>query len=98
MFAAFESDGRLDLFALPRGERLLALPPPRAMRFQDVCFNATGDRMYLLRGDGRVYEWNVAELRNELVLLGLDWNSTEPRKERSLFQSLNSPKRKWSNR
>jgi hypothetical protein len=43
------------------------------MRFQDLTFSSTGDRLYVLRGDGRVYEWNLAELRTELAKLGLNW-------------------------
>ena len=43
------------------------------MRLRDFTFNNAGDRVYALRLDGRVYEWNLDELRHELKKLELDW-------------------------
>jgi hypothetical protein len=73
LLAALDANGRIDLFALPEGRQLLALPPPSPMRLQTLLFSPTGDRLYALRGNGTVYEWNLAELRKELAKLGLDW-------------------------
>ncbi len=73
LLAALDANGRIDLFSLPEGRQLLALPPPSPMRLQTLAFSPTGDRLYALRGNGAVYEWNLAELRKELAKLGLDW-------------------------
>jgi WD40 repeat protein len=75
LLAAFDANGGIDLFALPEGRLLLALPPPGPMRLQTLVFSPNADRLYALRGNGTVYEWKLAELRKELVQLGLDFSS-----------------------
>ena len=72
-FATFDALGRIDLFALPAGRRLLELPPPQPMRFQAIKFSQHDDRLFALRGNGRVYEWHLAQLRKDLAALRLDW-------------------------
>jgi WD40 repeat protein len=73
LLAAFDANGRIDVFALPEGRLLCALPPPSPMRLQTLVFSPNGDRLYALRANGAVYDWNLAELRKELARLGLDW-------------------------
>jgi hypothetical protein len=72
-FATFDASGRIDLFALPEGHLLLALPPPQPMRFQAITFSKNDDRLFALRGDGRLYEWNLGQLHQHLAALRLDW-------------------------
>jgi len=72
LLAAFDANGRIDLFALPEGRLLLALPPPSPMRLQTLIFSPSGNQIYALRANGTVYEWNLGELRKELARLGSD--------------------------
>lgn len=71
--AVADLTGRVEIRALPEGREVVSLPPPQAMRLRDFSFGAAGDRLYLLRLDGRVDEWNLAQLHRELAELGLDW-------------------------
>ena len=59
--------------SLPGGRELISLPPRQPMRLRDFTFNNNGERVYAMRLDGRVYEWNLAELHRELAKLALDW-------------------------
>ena len=43
------------------------------MRLRELRFGATSDRIYLVRLDGRVYEWDLAELNRQLADLHLAW-------------------------
>jgi WD40 repeat protein len=72
-FATVDASGRIDLFALPAGRLLLELPPPQPMRFQAIKFSQHDDRLFALRGNGRVYEWHLGQLHQHLAALRLDW-------------------------
>jgi WD40 repeat protein len=73
LFAIADLTGHVEIRALPEGRVLLSLPPPRPLRLRDFTFSASGDHLYLMGLDGRIYEWDLAELRKELTKLGLAW-------------------------
>jgi WD40 repeat protein len=73
LYAIADLAGRVEIRVLPEGRELVSLPPPHPMVLRDFTFSASGDRLYLLRLDGRVYEWNLAQLHKELAKLELDW-------------------------
>jgi WD40 repeat protein len=72
-FATADLRGQIEIRALPDGRELVSLPPAQPLGISDLRFSRTGDRLYLVRLDGRVYEWDLARLRAELAKLGLDW-------------------------
>jgi hypothetical protein len=43
------------------------------MRFQAIKFSQHDDRLFALRGNGRVYEWHLGQLHQHLAALRLDW-------------------------
>jgi hypothetical protein len=65
--------GRIILRELPSGKELVHLPPPRALDAQEYQFSPDGSRLFVLLENGRICEWNLAELRRELAKLNLDW-------------------------
>jgi WD40 repeat protein len=73
LFAVPDITGQVEIRVLPEGRELVSLPPPQPMRLRDFTFSAAGDHLYLLRVDGRIHEWNLAQVRRELAKLGLDW-------------------------
>jgi serine/threonine protein kinase/WD40 repeat protein len=73
LFAVPDITGQVEIRMLPEGRELVSLPPPQPMRLRDFTFSAAGDHLYLLRVDGRVHEWNLAQVHRELSKLGLDW-------------------------
>jgi WD40 repeat protein len=73
LFAVADLSGVIELRTLPAAREVVSLPPPQPLRVRDFTFSAAGDRLYVLRLDGRVYEWNLARLREQLAKLGLDW-------------------------
>ncbi len=73
LFGVADLGGRVELHALPEGRELVSLPPPQATRLRDFAFSASGEHLYLMGLDGRIYEWNLAQLRKELTKLGLPW-------------------------
>jgi serine/threonine protein kinase/WD40 repeat protein len=74
LFAIPDLTGRVEIRALPEGREVASLPLPRAVRLRELTFSVSGDRLYLMGLDGRIYDWNLAELRRELAKLGLPWN------------------------
>jgi serine/threonine protein kinase/WD40 repeat protein len=72
-FANADLSGQVILRSVPDGKRIATLPPPEPMRLRELTFSAAGDRIYLLRLDGRVYEWDLAELNRQLASLHLAW-------------------------
>jgi WD40 repeat protein len=72
-FANADLSGQVTLRSVPDGKRIATLPPPEPMRLRELTFSAAGDRIYLLRLDGRVYEWDLAELKRQLASLRLAW-------------------------
>src|SRR5205807_8105465 len=75
-YATADLTGRVTIRSLPEARRSITLPPPQPMRVRDLVFGAAGDRLYLMRLDGRVYEWDLDRLRAELAKLQLDWIDT----------------------
>jgi hypothetical protein len=73
LFAVADLAGRVEIRVLPEGRVLASPPPPRPMVLRDFTFGASGDHLYLLRLDGRVHEWNLAQLRQEVSKLELGW-------------------------
>jgi WD40 repeat protein len=72
-FATADLSGQVTLRSLPDGNRIATLPPSEPMRLRELTFGATSDRIYLVRLDGRVYEWDLAELKRQLASLHLAW-------------------------
>jgi hypothetical protein len=72
-FATADLSGQIILRSVPDGNRIVTLPPPEPMRLRELTFGSTSDRIYLVRLDGRVYEWDLAELRRQLGNLHLAW-------------------------
>jgi hypothetical protein len=73
LFAVADLAGRVEIRVLPEGRVLASPPPPRPMVLRDFTLGASGDHLYLLRLDGRVHEWNLAQLRQEVSKLELGW-------------------------
>jgi WD40 repeat protein len=73
LLATATTDGRVTLRSLPSGAELIALIPPRAVRLSDWRFTPDNQRLYALANTGRVYDWDLAEIRRELAKLKLDW-------------------------
>jgi WD40 repeat protein/tRNA A-37 threonylcarbamoyl transferase component Bud32 len=80
---AFNHDGRLvaarqeretfRLLSFPEGREWITLKPPLVVSVRDACLSADGTRLWLLAGNCRIFEWNLAELRTQLAQLSLDW-------------------------
>jgi hypothetical protein len=61
------------LLSFPDCRELVTLRPPLVLPIRSACLSADGSRLWLLAAGFRVLEWNVANLRQELGRLGLDW-------------------------
>jgi WD40 repeat protein len=72
-FATADLSGQVTLRSLPDGNRIATLPPSEPMRLRELAFGATSDRIYLVRLDGRVYEWDLVEFKRQLASLHLAW-------------------------
>lgn len=80
---SFSRDGKLvvarqerevfRLLSFPDCQELVTLKPPLIVPVHSACLSADGTRLWLVAGGYRVFEWNLAELRNQLASLGLDW-------------------------
>ena len=64
--------GHVTLRAVPSGEEILTLAPPRPVRVQKLLFTP-GGLLLLVGGDGRVFEWNLTTVREELGKMNLGW-------------------------
>ena len=79
----FSADGRLAalrqergvfrLVSLPDFHELVTLKPPLVAPVRNACLSPDGSRLWLLGAGFRLFEWNLANLRQELVKMGLDW-------------------------
>jgi eukaryotic-like serine/threonine-protein kinase len=65
--------GVIELRALPGATEVLRLPPPQQTLLQGLQFSPDGTRLLVLNANGRLLEWDLAGLREELAVLGLDW-------------------------
>ncbi len=63
----------VQLLKMPEGRVLIRLRPPQHLQFHQICLRPDGQRLWLLGRGHRIYEWNLAVLRQELARLGLDW-------------------------
>jgi hypothetical protein len=70
--ARFERE-TFQLLSFPDCHELVTLKPPMVIPIGSACLSADGSRLWLLASGYRVFEWNLASLRRELVKLGLDW-------------------------
>lgn len=80
---SFSRDGKLlaarqerevfRLLSFPDCQELVTLKPPLMVPVHNACLSADGSRLWLVAGGYRVFEWNLAELRNQLTQLRLDW-------------------------
>ena len=61
------------LLRFPQCQELVTLKPPLVVPVTSVCLSGDGDRLWLLAGGYRLFEWNLAALRQELAKGGLDW-------------------------
>jgi WD40 repeat protein len=68
-------DGKFILRELPSGAELITLAPPRSTAVASASFSPDSKRLIVLLKNGRIVEWNLAEIRGELARLGLDWQS-----------------------
>src|ERR1051325_2975875 len=72
-FATADLSGHVTVRSIPDGKRIVTLPPPGPMRLRELTFGAAGGRIYMIRLDGRVYEWDLAESNRQLATLQLAW-------------------------
>ena len=61
------------MLSFPDCRELVTLKPPLVVAVKSACLNADGSRLWLLAGGYRVFEWDLATLRQELAKIGLDW-------------------------
>lgn len=83
--AAISPDGQLavleiaqDVFQLTKlatGERLANLRPPTSLGAAMAIFTPDGEHLCIAGAGPRVYRWNLAALRRELSVVGLDWQN-----------------------
>jgi WD40 repeat protein len=73
LLATTSTDGRIMLRSMPSGTELITLIPPRTIRLGDWKFTPDSRRLYVLPSTGRMFEWDLKELRQELAKLKLDW-------------------------
>lgn len=66
-------EGRVEIRSLPEADVVLNLPPPHPLRLHDLVFSPDRQRLYLLQGNGRLFEWDLEQVRRELSRRGLDW-------------------------
>lgn len=73
LVATGDARGAVTLRTVPAGEELLTLTPSAPLRVVQLHFSADASRLWLFHTDGRISEWNLAQLRRELATFGLDW-------------------------
>lgn len=73
LLATATTDGQITLRNMPSGVELMRLTPPSPVRLSDWRFAPDCQRLYVLTITGRVFDWNLSELRHELAKLKLDW-------------------------
>ena len=81
--ASFSDDSRLlvvrqerevfRLLSFPECRELVTLKPPLVLPVRDACLSSDGKRLWLLAANYRVFEWDLAVLRQELGKLALAW-------------------------
>lgn len=74
LLATYNPAGRFLLRELPSGEEVLLLTPPQPIPVQNFQFTPDGARLLFLSNNGQMFEWNLAEIRQQFARLGLDWS------------------------
>lgn len=65
--------GEVQLYAMPEARCLIQLQPPQPLLGAVIKLREDGNRLWLLPQGNRVFEWDLAKLRQELAARGLDW-------------------------
>ncbi|HXG47313.1 MAG TPA: serine/threonine-protein kinase [Methylomirabilota bacterium] len=73
MIGTHNPGGRFVLRELPGGNELLLLTPPHPISVQHYQFSPDSTRLFYLSGNGRLFDWDLAQIRAELAKLHLDW-------------------------
>ena len=61
------------LLSFPDCRELVTLKPPLLLPVRDACLSSDGKRLWLLAASCRIFEWNLAALRQDLQKIRLDW-------------------------
>ena len=80
LVATVAPNGRVDLRTLPDGVELVHLPAPKSTQIKAIQFSRDSSRLIMMTGAGGIQEWNLADLRQALATLGLDWQLAENRR------------------
>ena len=63
----------MDLRTLPEGLELIQLPAPKSTQIKAIQFSQNSSRLFIMTGAGGIQEWDLADLRQSLATVGLDW-------------------------
>src|SRR6185295_17509262 len=67
-------NGRISLRRLPEGSEVVTLSPPQRLRPADWAFSRDSKRLFILLQTGHIWAWDLPELKQQLVELGLAWD------------------------
>ena len=77
---AFSSDSKrlavsfagesLKIFTVPEAREVITLTPPRPLDFRSVVFSPDGQKLWAMGVAGRIFEWDLGGLEQELQTLG----------------------------
>ena len=73
LLAKASPTGEITLRRIPSGEEILTLTPPQPLRLQQINFTHSGSRLMMLQANGRICEWDMANVRKELDGMKLGW-------------------------
>jgi serine/threonine protein kinase/WD40 repeat protein len=73
LIAARQERETFRLLSFPECRELVTLKPPLVLPVRSACLSPDGSRLWLLAAGFRLFEWNLANLREELMRAGLDW-------------------------
>jgi hypothetical protein len=76
LIATHRAGGRFVLRQVPTGEDLLELDPPQPISIQYHQFSPNSTRLLFMDNNGRMFDWDLREIRGELAKLGLDWSDS----------------------
>jgi WD40 repeat protein/tRNA A-37 threonylcarbamoyl transferase component Bud32 len=67
------AQGTLEIRDTRTFETIIRLEPPKNTELSRMTWSPDGSRIYLVGRGGRVFAWNLQNLRKELAARGLDW-------------------------
>lgn len=79
LVAAPLGGNRFQLLDTQSFSELCLLTPPVAFETAWAVWSRDDQKLYVMDGSHRVFEWDLGELRRQLASLGLDWSSSAPR-------------------